>query len=962
MRHYLADLTGSTEVLGTLTASNIMYPSSDGTSNQVIQTDGSGRLSFTSTVDSASHAVFAEDAASATTANTASYVSSSNIDGDIEANSIAYSNITGVPAGLVSGSTQITALGFISESFSTAGTGILSGSAQIASEISGAFTADSASFSSSIASLQTFSSSLDATFATEAELNSATQSLSQSIAADIEDILDGTSTVPSASNAANAVSSSYVSASNIDGSITADSVAFTNVTGVPAGIVSSSAQTVANLPDGTLSSSAQVTAHGFISESFSTAGTGILSGSAQISSEISGSLGANATLIRSLTAAGISGSLGANATLIRSLTATNISGSFNSVSASLASDIASISDTDVDVNVSNLTTRLGQISGDVSVGGASSTVTIPGNLTVQGTRTELQVSQLNVEDTLITVASGAANSAAADGAGLFISGANESITWDHGNSRFLISDDIHVDGTINLPEYIYHAGDTNTYMQFNAADSWRVVTGGTERISATGQGIVINNGSDDQDFRVESNNNQYMLFVDGGNDRVGIGTSSPSFPLDVTGTASADYFTGSFVGDGSGLTGISGYSVTNEANNRIVTSTGTGAGNAEANLTFTPVTSTYHRLQQTSTGHQEFRIAAGTFGSASIYIDGNTTGGRNVLGTTTSGNLTIVHNGNERLRITDTQIQNQGGSQFSGSFIGDGSGLTGLEAAAGTVSSSAQITAHGFISSSLAFTTITNPFTGSFTGSFAGDGSELTGITASIVPTTLVSESFSNVNTYTVTHELDTKEVLVQVYDSNDNIIVPSNIQAPTTSTVILTFAQNRSGRVVVAKAGHVVSGSANSGITGGTGVTVSNSVVSIAQAVGTGDDLQFDSLGIGTAASSVTGEIRATNDITAYYSSDERLKENIIPIEGSLDKVAQLGGYEFDWIPKEGIHSHEGHDIGVIAQEVEAVFPELVTTRDNGYKAVQYEKLTAVLLSAVKELTARVEELEKKQ
>ena len=492
MRHYLADLTGSTEVLGTLTASNLMYPSSDGTNNQVIRTDGSGRLTFTSTVDSASHAEFADDAASAATATTASYVSSSNIDGDIEANSIAYSNITGVPAGLVSGSTQITALGFISESFSTAGTGILSGSAQIASEISGAFTADSASFSSSIASLETFSASLDATFATEAELNSATQSLSQSIAADIEDILDGTSTVPSASNAANATSASYiavgnidgditadsvaytnvtgipagivssstqitahgfisesfstagtgilsgsaqiaseisgaftstssslaatiediedgtttvpsasnastasyVNASNIDGSITADSVAFTNVTGVPAGIVSSSAQTVANLPAGTVSGSAQITAHGFISESFSTAGTGILSGSAQIASEISGSLGANATLIRSLTAA-------------------NISGSFNSVSASLASDIAGISDTDVDVNVSNLTTRLGQITGDVSVGGASSTVTIPGNLTVQGTRTELQVTQLNVEDTLITVASGAAVSAAA---------------------------------------------------------------------------------------------------------------------------------------------------------------------------------------------------------------------------------------------------------------------------------------------------------------------------------------------------------------------------------------------------------------------------------------------------------------------------------------------------------------------------------------------------------------------
>jgi hypothetical protein len=60
------------------------------------------------------------------------------------------------------------------------------------------------------------------------------------------------------------------------------------------------------------------------------------------------------------------------------------------------------------------------------------------------------------------------------------------------------------------------------------------------------------------------------------------------------------------------------------------------------------------------------------------------------------------------------------------------------------------------------------------------------------------------------------------------------------------------------------------------------------------------------------------------------------------------------------GIHENEGHDIGVIAQEVEKVFPEIVTTRDNGYKAVKYEKLTAVLIEAIKELSNEVKELKK--
>jgi len=128
-----------------------------------------------------------------------------------------------------------------------------------------------------------------------------------------------------------------------------------------------------------------------------------------------------------------------------------------------------------------------------------------------------------------------------------------------------------------------------------------------------------------------------------------------------------------------------------------------------------------------------------------------------------------------------------------------------------------------------------------------------------------------------------------------------------------------------------------------------------------TTDDVQFDSFGVGTAASGTTGEIRATGDITAFYSSDERLKENFTPLTGALDKVKAIGGYEFDW--KDGIEdvvSKKGHDIGVKAQELQAQYPDLVHERDNGYLAVDYIKLNAVLIEAVKELAAKVEELSK--
>ena len=69
-----------------------------------------------------------------------------------------------------------------------------------------------------------------------------------------------------------------------------------------------------------------------------------------------------------------------------------------------------------------------------------------------------------------------------------------------------------------------------------------------------------------------------------------------------------------------------------------------------------------------------------------------------------------------------------------------------------------------------------------------------------------------------------------------------------------------------------------------------------------------------------------------------------------------QLNGIHFDWIVKEGIHENKGSDLGIIAQEVEALFPEIVETRQNGYKAVKYDRLIAVLIQAVKELNEKLD------
>ena len=108
-----------------------------------------------------------------------------------------------------------------------------------------------------------------------------------------------------------------------------------------------------------------------------------------------------------------------------------------------------------------------------------------------------------------------------------------------------------------------------------------------------------------------------------------------------------------------------------------------------------------------------------------------------------------------------------------------------------------------------------------------------------------------------------------------------------------------------------------------------------------------------------ITGNARATGDVIAYYSSDKRLKDNIIQISNPIEKIKSIGGYEFDWNDNQS--TYEGHDIGVIAQEIEEVLPELVTTRDTGYKAVKYEKIIALLIEGIKEQQKQIDEIKNK-
>ncbi len=123
--------------------------------------------------------------------------------------------------------------------------------------------------------------------------------------------------------------------------------------------------------------------------------------------------------------------------------------------------------------------------------------------------------------------------------------------------------------------------------------------------------------------------------------------------------------------------------------------------------------------------------------------------------------------------------------------------------------------------------------------------------------------------------------------------------------------------------------------------------------------DLDMENAGNALFNGNISGsQIEASGDVIAFGSSDKRLKDNIQPISEPLYKLSKVGGYTFDWNDKQD--TYEGNDVGVVAQEIEEILPQLVTTRDTGYKAVKYEKIVPLLIESIKELNKKVEDIEK--
>jgi hypothetical protein len=195
----------------------------------------------------------------------------------------------------------------------------------------------------------------------------------------------------------------------------------------------------------------------------------------------------------------------------------------------------------------------------------------------------------------------------------------------------------------------------------------------------------------------------------------------------------------------------------------------------------------------------------------------------------------------------------------------------------------------------------------------------------------------------------------------NSTFTVTSNAASANGASTIV--ARDASGNFTANTATLTTVTGAGSGLTSLNASNISSGTLAVAR-LGTTGAPQFGSLGIGTAASGTTGEIRATNNITAYYS-DERLKTKIGSIDNALEKVKQIETMVY--------HANEtavalGYDasiieVGVTAQSVERVMPQTVAPApiDDKYLTVRYERLVPLLIEAIKELEAQVAELKAK-
>ena len=423
-----------------------------------------------------------------------------------------------------------------------------------------------------------------------------------------------------------------------------------------------------------------------------------------------------------------------------------------------------------------------------------------------------------------------------------------------------------IEGDLLLNTNIVHNGDNNTRFSF-ADDSITLRAGTYSFLNISATEIVANSQGNDIDFRVRGNTDNYTLYVDAGNDRVHIGESTGGTQkLNIKGAVSAS----SYYGDGSNLTNV-GADLTSL--NSFTASNGNDSLNS--------ITSSFDQRLDSLEGD------SGSYNTITAFHTFTAS-----LGTVSTFAVT------QSVQDDDTLIPTARAVSASIAEV-DTANLTSLN---------------------------------SFTASNGNDS----------LNTFTGSNGNTSINSFT--SSFNTALTL-----DSSNVTVLGNLTVQGTETILNTQTLNIEDKNLL-----IASGAADSSAANGGGITIDGANATMTWSH-SNTRLEFNK------ALHITGDVEATGDVVAFASSDERLKDNIQPIENPLEKLSQISGKTFDW-NEEKQNIYKGRDYGVIAQEIETVLPELVNTReDTGYKAVKYDKLVPLLIESIKELQKQIEELKSK-
>jgi len=499
--------------------------------------------------------------------------------------------------------------------------------------------------------------------------------------------------------------------------------------------------------------------------------------------------------------------------------------------------------------------------------------------------------------------------------------------------------------------------------------------------------------NDNQSLQFETNGTTKMFISSSGN--VGIGTISPvSGTLHVNGNVWANSYTGSLFGTASWATNATTVltasnitpAITNAADNRVLTSNGGGTINGEANLTFNGsnlILTGSFIVSQSNNLLNTVQTTDGTKTSPAYSFISDTDTGMYRDATNTLG---LTAGGESRIRLSDTNLFLVPGSTTLGTHLlmSDNLNYTTRLISTSSITVGAATTATNATNIAITNDTTTNAtyypiFSSATSGNTAArvDSSTLTYNPSTNTLTTTTFAGALSGNATTATTATNSTNATVTTSTTNSDFKIPfANTTGSTTgnygllqdSTAVFTYNPStdtftapivnsfniRGGNGSQAEPAFSFSADTNNGMylpsSDNIGFVTSGSIRLRITAAG--------AMGLGITPTNTSGRFEATNDIIAFSSSDKNWKKNIKNINSPLEKLSQINGVEFDWIEDEPIHGNKGHDIGVIAQEIEQILPEIVQTRESGMKAVQYDKIIPLLIESIKEQQKQIEEL----